>query len=113
VPRLAPLITTSLHRRRLTVAGVASRRIRVPVKCSTRRILSRRLRSLERRATGRRFLYDLRNESTVSMVHRSLGGIAQAGVCLVAAAALLGLTARRAAAQPAPLPTSSNAPGAG
>src|SRR5215470_10556784 len=34
VPRCAPLMTTSLHRRRLTVAGVASRRIRVPVKCS-------------------------------------------------------------------------------
>src|SRR6185503_777067 len=34
VPRCAPLITTSLHLRRLTVAGVASRRIRVPVKCS-------------------------------------------------------------------------------
>src|SRR6185295_17420991 len=34
VPRCAPLITTSLQRRRLTVAGVASRRIRVPVRCS-------------------------------------------------------------------------------
>src|SRR4051812_26032822 len=34
VPRCAPLITTSLHRRRLTVAGVASRRIRVPERCS-------------------------------------------------------------------------------
>src|SRR5215468_3586204 len=34
VPRCAPLITTSLQRRRLTVAGVASRRMRVPVRCS-------------------------------------------------------------------------------
>src|SRR5215510_14663381 len=34
VPRCAPLITTSLQRLRLTVAGVASRRIRVPVRCS-------------------------------------------------------------------------------
>ena len=39
VPRCAPLITTSLHRRRLTVAGVASRRIRVPVKCSIAKIV--------------------------------------------------------------------------
>src|SRR5690606_9561558 len=40
VPRCAPLITTSLQRRRLTVAGVASRRIRVPVKCSIRGIVA-------------------------------------------------------------------------
>src|SRR5687768_13986922 len=41
VPRCAPLITTSLQRRRLTVAGVASRRIRVPVKCSIGGIVAR------------------------------------------------------------------------
>ena len=36
VPRCGPLMTTSLHRRRLTVAGLTSRWMRVPVRCSMR-----------------------------------------------------------------------------
>src|SRR5690242_18293458 len=66
VPRCVPLITTSLQRRRLTVAGVASRRIRVPVKCSIGKMVPHRL------ATSLA-LFDDSNESTVLKVLRSWG----------------------------------------
>src|SRR2546423_640611 len=66
VPRCVPLITTSLHRRRLTVAGVASRRIRVPVKCSIAKMVPHR-------ATASLALFDCSNESTVCKVLRFWG----------------------------------------
>src|SRR6185295_18966325 len=47
-------MTTSLQRRRLTVAGVASRRIRVPVRCSIARSYLGCARSSAVAARGRR-----------------------------------------------------------
>src|SRR5512135_543878 len=83
VPRCAPLMMTSLHRRRLTVAGVASRRILVPVRCSIGGIVPRA-------------------RCTLRVVLRTLGGI------VLAAMALGGVVnAQPAPAKPsdAPLPS--------
>jgi outer membrane beta-barrel protein len=96
------LMTTSLHRRRLTVAGVASRRIRVPVKCS----IGGNRTAIARRAppcVGE--LYGVPNGVTVSAVPRLFGGIALACVLASSHAFAQGdapATEQAAATTPAP-----------
>src|SRR5678815_753020 len=120
VPRCAPLMTTSLQRRRLTVAGVASRRIRVPVRCSIARSYRGCARSSAVAARRRRvaaalcdavgcagspdrrpgFLFGGSKESTLHRVQRLFGGFVLAALLSIAGA--VNSSAQPLPTQPAP-----------
>jgi len=75
------------------VAGVASRRIRVPVKCSIEEIVPRSSVPVRPRTTARRIpvrglgqLFGLANKDTFGLVPRLIGGIALAACAVVVSA---------------------------